>query len=243
MAPPPRGCLSSGRGAARAFVARNGAALESTAGRRCPRRRCTIACDMNVDDSAARIVDACRNRFGRIDGLVNCAGATAGGDPLGLVRVGVANQLRAEILRDAAAHHGGAAAHARAAPRRRRDRRRQHRPSTQYVHAAGSAVGAALHVLNKGLADATAADGIRFHILNPGPTRTERLVGYAAMVAKQSAISVEQAEQQLVKDAPQKRIAEPEEMAGLIAWMLSDRFAAATGNSVTADGGWVKAAS
>jgi len=32
-------------------------------------------------------------------------------------------------------------------------------------------------------------------------------------------------------------------MAGLIAWMLSDRFAAATGNSVTADGGWVKAAS
>jgi hypothetical protein len=32
-------------------------------------------------------------------------------------------------------------------------------------------------------------------------------------------------------------------MAALIAWMLSDRFATATGNSVTADGGWVKAAS
>ena len=86
-------------------------------------------------------------------------------------------------------------------------------------------------------------DGVRFHILNPGPTRTERLVGYAEMLAKKSAISVDEAEQQLVKDAPQRRIAEPAEMAGLIAWMLSDRFAAATGNSVTADGGWVKAAS
>jgi NAD(P)-dependent dehydrogenase (short-subunit alcohol dehydrogenase family) len=106
----------------------------------------------------------------------------------------------------------------------------------------GSAVGAALHAINKGLADATAADGIRFHILNPGPTRTERLVGYMQMLAKQPGVSIEQAEQQLVKDAPQHRVAEPVEMANMIAWMLSDRFAAATGNSVTADGGWVKAA-
>jgi NAD(P)-dependent dehydrogenase (short-subunit alcohol dehydrogenase family) len=63
------------------------------------------------------------------------------------------------------------------------------------------------------------------------------------MLAKQSGITVEQAEQQLVKDAPQRRIADPAEMAAMIVWMLSDRFSAATGNSVTADGGWVKAAS
>jgi len=71
----------------------------------------------------------------------------------------------------------------------------------------GSAVGAALHAINKELADARAAHAIRFHILNPGPTRTERLIGYAQMLAKQSGISVEQVEQQLVKDAPQHRIA------------------------------------
>jgi hypothetical protein len=100
----------------------------------------------------------------------------------------------------------------------------------------GSAVGAALHAINKGLANARAAHAIRFHILNPGPTRTERLIGYAQMLAKQSGISVEQVEQQLVKDAPQHRIAEPEYMAAMILWMLSARFAAATSNSVTACG-------
>jgi NAD(P)-dependent dehydrogenase (short-subunit alcohol dehydrogenase family) len=104
-------------------------------------------------------------------------------------------------------------------------------------------VGAALHAINKGLADATASHGIRFHILNPGPTRTERLVGYVQSLVKQHGLTVEQAEQQLVKDAPQHRIADPAEMAAMIAWMLSERFSAATGNSVTADGGWVKAAS
>jgi 3-oxoacyl-[acyl-carrier protein] reductase len=234
--------LLSAEGARLALVARTGAALEgvkeSLVG-----EALTIACDLNVDDSAARVVDACRTRFGRIDGLVNCAGATAGGDPLGLAESAWRTSFELKFfstLRLITA----------VLPLMRAQRRgvvvtvggNIGRQPNMYM-LPGSAVGAALHVINKGLADATAADGIRFHILNPGPTRTERLVGYVSMLARQSAITVEQAEQQLVKDAPQRRIAEPAEMAGLIAWMLSDRFAAATGNSVTADGGWVKAAS
>jgi 3-oxoacyl-[acyl-carrier protein] reductase len=234
--------LLSAEGARLALVARSAAALE-TLQASLPAEALTIACDLNVEDSAARVVEACRGRFGRIDGLVNCAGATAGGDPLGLAESVWRSSFELKFfstLRLITA----------VLPSMREQRRgvvvtvggnigRQ--PNVYMLP--GSAVGAALHVINKGLADATAADGIRFHILNPGPTRTERLVGYTQMLAKQSAISVDEAEQQLVKDAPQRRIAEPSEMAGLIAWMLSDRFAAATGNSVTADGGWVKAAS
>jgi NAD(P)-dependent dehydrogenase (short-subunit alcohol dehydrogenase family) len=203
----------------------------------------SIACDLNEPEAAARIVDQSRIRFGTIDGLVNCAGATSGGDPLSLSEsawrgsfelkffstlrlIGAVIPVMREQQRGVIVTIGGNIG----------------RQPNMYM-LPGSAVGAALHAINKGLADATAAHGIRFHMFNPGPTRTERLIGYAQMLAKQSGITVEQAEQQLVKDAPQRRIADPAEMAAMIVWMLSDRFSAATGNSVTADGGWVKAAS
>jgi NAD(P)-dependent dehydrogenase (short-subunit alcohol dehydrogenase family) len=234
--------LLSAEGARLALVARSEAALE-TLKQALPGETLTVACDMNLEESAARIAEACSGHFGRIDGLVNCAGATAGGDPLKLpesvwrssfeLKFFSTLRLISAVLPFMRAHRRGVIVTVGGNIGRQ--------PNMNMLP--GSAVGAALHVVNKGLADATAADGIRFHILNPGPTRTERLVGYAAMLAKQSEITIAQAEQQLVKDAPQRRIAEPEEMAGLIAWMLSDRFAAATGNSVTADGGWVKAAS
>jgi len=234
--------LLAAEGARLVLVSRDAAALEALKSGLAT-ATAIVAADMNEPEAAARIVEAARARFGRIDGLVNCAGATSGGDPLTLSESAWRGSFELKFFstlrlitavlpvmreqgRGVVVTVGGNIG----------------RQPNMYM-LPGSAVGAALHAINKGLADATAAHGIRFHILNPGPTRTERLVGYAQMLAKQSGISVEQAEQQLVKDAPQHRIAEPEDMAAMILWMLSDRFAAATGNSVTADGGWVKAAS
>jgi NAD(P)-dependent dehydrogenase (short-subunit alcohol dehydrogenase family) len=202
-----------------------------------------VACDLNDAGSATQVLSRTRERFGRVDGLVNCAGATSGGDPLTLSEsawrgsfelkffstirlITAVIPVMREQQRGVIVTIGGNIG----------------RQPNMYM-LPGSAVGAALHAINKGLADATASHGIRFHILNPGPTRTERLVGYVQSLVKQHGLTVEQAEQQLVKDAPQHRIADPAEMAAMIAWMLSERFSAATGNSVTADGGWVKAAS
>jgi NAD(P)-dependent dehydrogenase (short-subunit alcohol dehydrogenase family) len=202
-----------------------------------------VACDLNDAGSATQVLSRTRERFGRVDGLVNCAGATSGGDPLTLSEsawrgsfelkffstirlITAVIPVMREQQRGVIVTIGGNIG----------------RQPNMYM-LPGSAVGAALHAINKGLADATASHGIRFHILNPGPTRTERLVGYVQSLVKQQGLTVEQAEQQLVKDAPQHRIADPAEMAAMIAWMLSERFSAATGNSVTADGGWVKAAS
>jgi 3-oxoacyl-[acyl-carrier protein] reductase len=232
----------SAEGAKIALVSRDAAALAAL-GATLPGESVSIACDMNEAESANKIVEQTRARFGRIDGLVNCAGATSGGDPLALSESAWRGSFELKFfstLRLIAA----------VVPVMRENKRgvivtiggNIGRQPNMYM-LPGSAVGAALHAVNKGLADAAAGHGIRFHIFNPGPTRTERLVGYMQMLAKQSGITAEQAEQQLVKDAPQHRIAEPAEMASMIAWMLSDRFSAATGNSVTADGGWVKAAS
>jgi len=223
------------------LVSRDAAALQSLQ-RELATDSEIVACDMNEADAAARIVERSRDRFDTLDGLVNCAGATSGGDPLTLSEsvwrssfelkffstlrlITAVIPVMREQQRGVVVTVGGNIG----------------RQPNAYM-LPGSAVGAALHAINKGLADATAAHGIRFHIFNPGPTRTERLIGYSQMLAKQSGITVEQAEQQLVKDAPQRRIADPAEMAAMIVWMVSDRFSAATGNSVTADGGWVKAA-
>jgi NAD(P)-dependent dehydrogenase (short-subunit alcohol dehydrogenase family) len=232
----------SKEGAKIALVSRDGAALEALKAH-LPSEATIIACDMNEVGSAQRIVEETQRHFGRIDGVVNCAGATSGGDPLTLseaawrssfeLKFFATLRLITAVIPVMKAQHAGVIVTIGGNIGRQ--------PNMYMLP--GSAVGAALHAINKGLADATAAHGIRFHIFNPGPTRTERLVNYAHMLAKQSGITLEQAEQQLVKDAPQRRIAEPEEMAAMIVWMLSDRFAAATGNSVTADGGWVKAAS
>lgn len=233
--------LLAGEGARLVLVARNAEALQALAGSLATKVVC-VPCDLNDSGAADLIVKTAMRQFGRIDGLVNCAGATSGGDPLGLPETAWRNSFELKFfstLRLITA----------VVPVMRQQQRgvvvtvggnigRQ--PNMNMLP--GSAVGAALHAINKGLADATAQFGIRFHMLNPGPTRSERLVGYVQMLAKQNSISAEQAELLLVKDAPQGRVAEPEEMASLIAWMLSDRFAAATGNSVTADGGWVKAA-
>jgi NAD(P)-dependent dehydrogenase (short-subunit alcohol dehydrogenase family) len=202
-----------------------------------------IPCDMNDAASASHIVSRSSQRFGRIDGLVNCAGATSGGDPLTLSESAWRGSFELKFFSTVRLITA-------VIPVMREQQRgvivtiggNIGRQPNMYM-LPGSAVGAALHAINKGLADATASHGIRFHILNPGPTRTERLIGYAQSLAKQNGLTLEQAEQQLVKDAPQHRIADPAEMAAMIAWMLSDRFSAATGNSVTADGGWVKAAS
>jgi NAD(P)-dependent dehydrogenase (short-subunit alcohol dehydrogenase family) len=234
--------LLAKEGAKLALVSRDADALDALRAQ-LPGEPQVIACDMNAADSAERIVQETHRQFGRIDGLVNCAGATSGGDPLTLSEVAWRTSFELKFFatlrlittvipvmkaqgRGVVLTIGGNIGR---------------QPNVYMLP--GSAVGAALHAINKGLADATAAHGIRFHIFNPGPTRTERLINYAQMLAKQSGITVEQAEQQLVKDAPQRRIADPAEMAAMIVWMLSDRFAAATGNSVTADGGWVKAAS
>ena len=233
--------LRAGEGASLGWVSRNAEALADVR-TTLPAESEIVACDMNDADSAALILKASESRFGRIDGLVNCAGATAGGDPLSLAESAWRTSFELKFFATLRLI-------TTLLPLMRQQRRgvivtvggNIGRQPNMFM-LPGSAVGAALHAINKGLADATAAEGIRFHILNPGPTRTERLIGYASMLAKQSGISIEQAEQQLVKDAPQHRIAEPAEMAALIAWMLSDRFSAATGNSVTADGGWVKAA-
>lgn len=84
-----------------------------------------------------------------------------------------------------------------------------------------------------GLSKSAAADyarsGIRVNVLAPGSVRTDILTGW---------LTEDGALEQMAEGTPQGRIAEPEEMAPIVGWMLSNASSFMTGSVVTADGGY-----
>ena len=67
--------------------------------------------------------------------------------------------------------------------------------------------------------------------ISPGVTRTEMTTeAFREGVAS---------EERYVRRTPLGRLAEPEEMASVVAFLLSDRASGITGVNVRVDGGWV----
>nr|WP_241728498.1 glucose 1-dehydrogenase [Nocardioides zeae] len=84
-----------------------------------------------------------------------------------------------------------------------------------------------------GLSKSAAADygrlGVRINVLAPGSVRTPILTDW---LAEPGAL------EHMESLTPQGRIAEPAEIAPVVAWMLSDASSFMTGSVVTADGGY-----
>ena len=90
----------------------------------------------------------------------------------------------------------------------------------------------------KNLADQVAADGIRVNCIHPGDTRTPRRVALLERQARDAAdITVEEAEARLLGDMPIGRMVEPEDIANLVLFLVSDKADAITGQTVAVDGG------
>jgi len=102
----------------------------------------------------------------------------------------------------------------------------------------------ALGCLNTALAHVTrstallvARDGIRVVALHPGPTATERLLGGMSAAAKAAGMPTEAYIEKFGRDSvPLGRIAQPEEVARMIAVLASDVASFVTGSAVQVDG-------
>ena len=70
-----------------------------------------------------------------------------------------------------------------------------------------------------------------------GPVRTARLVKQIAANAELWAIAFDEAEQRFTADCPLGYIPSAEDVAGVIAFLASERAAYMTGTTVTVDGG------
>jgi NAD(P)-dependent dehydrogenase (short-subunit alcohol dehydrogenase family) len=101
---------------------------------------------------------------------------------------------------------------------------------------------AALLSLSRLVADVHAGDGIRCNAVTPGPTRSPAWLAPGGLADQTAAASGRDREQVLESVAagwPLKRMAEPEEIAAVIAFLCSPLSSYVTGAAWSADGGTV----
>ena len=199
--------------------------------------RCLVqAVDLSLPDVPSTVIEATVTRFGRIDLLVNNAGATPRGDFL--------------TLSDAEWHAGfalkfyGAMRLSRAAwPHLRAF-------AGSIVNIAGiggrtgsaeftigGAVNAALLNLTKALADRGVLDGVRVNAINPGGIVTDRLQMRLRALAAEQGVAEDVAQQELARTLKVARFGTPGEIARLVAFLASPLAAYCQGAIVDADGG------
>ncbi len=109
------------------------------------------------------------------------------------------------------------------------------RPSTGMPNY--SVTKAAVLSLSRLVADLYARDGIRSNAVTPGPTATEAWLGQGGLAEQQGERDV--VLEQVASGRPLGRLAQPEEIAAVIAFLCSDRASYVTGSAWSADGGTV----
>jgi NAD(P)-dependent dehydrogenase (short-subunit alcohol dehydrogenase family) len=109
------------------------------------------------------------------------------------------------------------------------------RPSTGMPHY--SVTKAAVLSLSRLVADLYASEGIRSNAVAPGPTATEAWLGAGGLADQQG--PREEVLAKVAAGRPLGRLAEPEEVAAVIAFLASDRAAYVTGAAWSVDGGTV----
>jgi 3-oxoacyl-[acyl-carrier protein] reductase len=109
------------------------------------------------------------------------------------------------------------------------------RPSTGMPNY--SVTKAAVLSLSRLVADLYAKDGIRSNAVTPGPTATEAWLGQGGLAEQQGERDV--VLEQVASGRPLGRLAQPEEIAAVIAFLCSDRASYVTGSAWSADGGTV----
>ena len=114
------------------------------------------------------------------------------------------------------------------------------RPSTGMPNY--SVTKAAMLSLSRLVADLYARDGIRCNAVAPGPTATEAWLGEGGLADQAAARGGGDRDQVLARvgaGRPLGRLAQPEEIAAVVAFLCSDRASYVTGAAWSVDGGTV----
>jgi 3-oxoacyl-[acyl-carrier protein] reductase len=224
-----------------ALVARNRAKLEETAAAVTVAGATPLIIDLDLAErsSAKMVVERVVSTFGRIDALLNIAGAVPQIDLFEMtdeqwegglaLKLHGARRLTIEAwpaLKDAKGSvvlmSGNSALFPKA------------------PYAAVGTINAAIVALAKAFSDRGLADGVQVNSVLPGPVMTGRRRSYLEHWASIHGMTVEEATEKFPRDAGIARYGEPDEIAELMAFLVSPGARWMTGSTLRMDGGEVK---
>src|ERR1700709_2472654 len=223
------------------LVARDRANLESTAAevKAAGAEPLTIDLDLSAPAAAQAVVDQTLAAFGRIDALLNIAGAVPqidlfemtdaqwdGGLALkfhGARRLTMAAWPALKETKGAVVLMSGNSAEVPKAP-----------------YAAVGTINAAIVALAKAFSDRGIADGVQVNSVLPGAVMTGRRQSYLADWAPLHNMSVAEARERFPGEAGITRYGTPEEIAELMAFIVSPAARWMTGTTLRMDGGEIK---
>ncbi|HEX4526603.1 MAG TPA: SDR family oxidoreductase [Gaiellaceae bacterium] len=196
-----------------------------------------VAGDLAQPGEPERLVAAAEARFGRIDCLVNNVGGTqvrsldevSDEDWQRSFDLNLMTAIRTTraVLRGMRERRSGAIVNVSSTSGKR--------PSATLPEY--SVMKAGMLSYSRLVADVYAKDGIRCNAVTPGPTATEAWIGAGGLAEQQG--SRDEVLAKVGAGRPLGRLAEPEEIAAVIVFLLSERASYVTGAAWSADGGTV----
>ncbi|NYH13088.1 SDR family oxidoreductase [Paraburkholderia bryophila] len=223
------------------LVARNREKLEETAVevKHAGADALVIDLDLSVPDAARNVVDQTLARFGRIDALLNIAGAVPQIDVLDMTDEQWDSGLALKL-------HGARRLTVAAWPSLKASSGSvvlMSGNSALFPKAPYAAVGtinAAIVALAKAFSDRGIADGVQVNSVLPGAVMTGRRQSYLEHWAPLHNMTVEEATAKFPVEAGISRYGTPEEIAELMAFIVSPAARRMTGSALRMDGGEVK---
>jgi 3-oxoacyl-[acyl-carrier protein] reductase len=228
-------------GAAVMLVARNAelqkeaqAEIQSKAG-----TAAWLSLDLRQPQAPALLTEKTIEALGGIDIVVNNAGTTKRGDFLALSEDDWADGFALKFF--------GAVRLVRAAWPILKQRKGSvvniagvggRTPGAQFT--IGGSVNAAMLSFTKAMADVGVRDGVQVNAINPGPVRTARLVARLQNLSKEKGISAAEAEALIVAESGITKIGQPEDVANLVAYIVSPQNRYLHGALIDLDGGTTK---
>ena len=224
-----------------ALVARNEDALKDVANavRAAGAEPLSIALDLSKVDAPETVIESTLNHFGRIDALLNIAGAVPQIDLFEMTDEQWYAGMELKL-------HG-----ARRLTIRAWDALKASKGSAVFMSgsaaldpkpgfAAVAATNAAIIAMAKAFAEQGIKDGVQVNSVVPGAVMTGRRRSFLEKWAPAHNMSIEEATKKFPEDAGISRYGQPEEIAELMAFLVSPGAKWMTGSSIRMDGGEVK---